>query len=269
MVDAQGGRTFRALLSASTGLPLERGLDLVRGAADALDAFHARGTVHGAVSADALIERVDRRIVLRDPCDLEVISPPTDLAVYLSPQRLSGEPARPSDDLYALGVVAHQLLLGRLPSSAAGGRAFRPADVPPEVERVLLTQLATAPSRRFSSGAELVRELEQACASRKVASDDPAADAILGAPMAGRRTDLTWTWPPSRAGRVRAAPTTRLALAELPDGVRQPIESSGRRVTRRSDYPEVGLPGILVAAIVVLLCSVYLFPLYYMLFRSA
>ena len=40
-------------------------------------------------------------------------------AAYLAPEQARGEAAGPSSDLYALGVVAYQLLAGRLPYDAA------------------------------------------------------------------------------------------------------------------------------------------------------
>src|SRR3712207_8925157 len=39
-------------------------------------------------------------------------------AAYLSPEQAAGEEATPRSDLYSLGVVAYQLLAGRLPYEA-------------------------------------------------------------------------------------------------------------------------------------------------------
>lgn len=254
-------------------MPVDRAMGLVRGAAGALDAFRAREGLHGALDSEAFVVDGDGRVTLCHPREREDGPGAADLRPYLSPQRRAGEPPRPADDLYALGVVAYRLLLGRLPSSAVGGQRVTRDGVPPEVERVLVTQLSTAPSRRFASGTEFVQELQQAFAAggAPASGSRQAGDggsARLG--LAVRPTSETGAWwHPVGAWRVRAAPITSLALSELPDGARPTARSVGRRVSRRTDYPEITLPGVWVVVIVTVLCSVYLFPLYFMLIRAS
>lgn len=274
MTDSTGSRTLGDILRTDARMPVDRSLPLVRAAAGALDAFHAREGLHGALESEAFVVDSDGGVTLRHPSEREVIAGSADVRPYLSPQRRAGEPPRPADDLYALGVVAYRLLLGRLPTSAVSGQRVVRDDVPPDVERVLLTQLATAPSRRFASGAELIQELEQAfAAGRAVAGDGDglfAEGASRGPGLAVRPTTESGAWwHPVGAGRMRAAPITSLALSELPDGPGPAARSAGRRVTRRNDYPEIGLPGLWVVVIATILCSVYLLPLYFMLFRAS
>jgi serine/threonine protein kinase len=88
---------------------------------------------------------------------------------YLSPQRLAGEPATPSDDLYAVGAVGYEALTGRraFPQDTLGSlshaimtqRPIPMAALRPDADPVLiaLTERAMAPRAqwRFGSAEEM------------------------------------------------------------------------------------------------------------------
>jgi serine/threonine-protein kinase len=88
---------------------------------------------------------------------------------YLSPQRLAGEPATPSDDLYAVGAVGYEALTGRraFPQGTLGSlshaimtqRPIPMATLRPDADPVLiaLTERAMAPRAqwRFGSAEEM------------------------------------------------------------------------------------------------------------------
>ena len=187
-------------------------------------------------------------------------------AAYRSPQLLAGEDARTMDDVYALGVIAYELLTGSLPfapgTAASLARRPRPpgalnVELSAAVGGVMLAQVKAAPSSRFTTGLLFVSELERA-ASPNRASVRPASIADLISPP----TAL----PASH--RARAVMAARdLALAEMPNMTGVSPDHPRPRLVRRTDYPSFGLPGLWVAVIVVVLCSVYLLPGYYMLRR--
>ncbi len=113
---------------------------------------------------------------------------------YASPEQLRGEPLSTASDVYALGVLLHELLLGRLPYVLAHGgaaeleRAIVEADVPlpsktaptseaaaargttprglqralaPELDAVLLRALAKQPAERYRSVDALLDDIER------------------------------------------------------------------------------------------------------------
>src|SRR2546422_684833 len=106
MTDASKGQSFKDVLQGPTSRPRERAIGLLRGAAEALDSFHARTGVHGSIRPDALVAAADGQIRLLPPGQVSVPLDDPVAGAYLSPQRHAGEPPRAPDDLFALGVVA-------------------------------------------------------------------------------------------------------------------------------------------------------------------
>ncbi|MFV8048862.1 serine/threonine-protein kinase [Mycobacterium sp. 48b] len=97
-------------------------------------------------------------------------------ANYLSPQRITGRPAAPTDDLYALGVLGYEALTRQLPfergNPVATMRAvldeplmpigmLRP-DVDPALVHVLERAMARDPAYRFADAAEMLAALHAA-----------------------------------------------------------------------------------------------------------
>lgn len=268
MVDVDfNPRTLRALLASGERLPLDRALALVRAVALAVDTLHAHQLVHGALSPDAVQVDGDDRVTLLPPGrTADAVDSPErtpgapdvmdQSRAHWSPQRRAGEPARHADDLYALGLIARAVLTGP-PNS----RAEPP--LPTEIEAVLEAQLAWAPSGRFASGVELANELERAARQARGPEAGPD-DTVPHAETARSEPEPAW----AAARRVALAREAhRLALAELPQRHhRERMRTMAHHPVQRRDYPDFPLPGGWVAVLVVVLCSVYLFPLYFMLF---
>ena len=164
--------------------PVGRSLDWLGQAAAALDAAHANGIVHRDVKPGNLLLDSDERIKVAD----FGVASATDLgsfteagtvvgtAGYLAPEQARGERATPASDLYALGVVAFELLTGKRPfereSSTAEAIAHVSAPIPPasdsnpslprELDDVLARGLAKEPEHRFGSAVALVEALRDA-----------------------------------------------------------------------------------------------------------
>ncbi|MCC7104742.1 MAG: protein kinase [Chloroflexi bacterium] len=162
--------------------PLDQAVAVLRLLADALDYAHSQGIVHRDVKPSNVLFRSDGRPVLGDfgiARALEGTSALTSAGLvvgtprYMAPEQAEGELAGPASDLYALGVVAYELLTGRPPFVAATPlavlraqadkplpppRSINPA-LPEAVERVLFKALAKRPEERYSSGAMMVQAL--------------------------------------------------------------------------------------------------------------
>lgn len=77
--------------------------------------------------------------------------------IYMAPELLAGQPASPQSDLYSLGIVLYQLLVGNFKRPISTDWSDEITD--PILLEDLKRCLAGDPKKRFSSAAELARRL--------------------------------------------------------------------------------------------------------------
>jgi serine/threonine protein kinase len=175
------GGTLAERLRTERQLSLDETIDLAAQLGKGLDALHACAIVHrdvkpsnvlldgsgGAALADfGLARGADSTQLTRDG---QLVG----TAQYLAPELIEGEAATPASDVYALGCVLYECLIGEPPftgrASAEVGFAhlFEPPPDPrerrPELSADftlgLLTALEKDPSRRPTSGTAVARML--------------------------------------------------------------------------------------------------------------
>jgi serine/threonine-protein kinase len=193
--------------------PPGRALAWLEQAATALDAAHARGIVHRDVKPANLLlnERDEVRVAdfgIASAAGLQSLTLTGTVlgtAGYLSPEQAAGHRSSPASDLYALAVVAYELLSGHRPfareSTAAEAAAHVNApvpsifefckDLPPEVDSVFQRALAKDPRARYGSAREFVADLRHALheGAGTTARFAPAA------PVPARRSALRYLVP--------------------------------------------------------------------------
>jgi serine/threonine protein kinase len=191
-------------------------------AAEALDHAHAAMVVHRDIKPANLLLDADENICVADfgvsrrdgETTLTAQGEVVGTAGYLAPEQVDDRGATAASDRFALGVVAYQLLAGRLP-----GPASRELDAP--VEAVFERALAEEPERRYPTATAFAEALRAAL----VADPEPTLLAPTrrrllpprttpGArPLAGPQPALARHAQRSRLWRVGAFLLAALAVA--------------------------------------------------------
>jgi serine/threonine protein kinase len=120
------GGNLRQLATAQDFLPLEQATGLLRQMAAAIDYAHQQGVVHGDIKPENILLSADRRTALLTDFGMAKHFEVTDRVVsqevaaggtsaYLSPEQLLNNEQTPRSDIYSFGLVAFELLTGRLP----------------------------------------------------------------------------------------------------------------------------------------------------------
>jgi tRNA A-37 threonylcarbamoyl transferase component Bud32 len=178
------GGSLEDRLRSEGAQPPGRALGWLEQAAAALDAAHRHGIVHRDVKPANLLlnDRDEVRVAdfgiasAAGMDSMTLTGTVLGTAGYLAPEQAQGERATPASDLYALAVVAYELLSGERPferesptaEAAAHVNALVPSiaarceNLPPELDRVFQRALAKDPRKRHRSARDFVAELRDA-----------------------------------------------------------------------------------------------------------
>ncbi len=193
------GTNLREYLDKEGPLPLDRTIQILKAVASALDAAHARGIVHRDLKPENIfLERPDQPEHLlvklldfgaatlieseRKVSEREWLKTQEGVMLgtpdYMSPEQCQGEEIDQRTDVYSLGVVAYQMLVGQLPFGTGEpyevmrrrllGQPVPPSSAAPHLSPLLDAPLLKAlhddPDRRFQSAGAFVAALEDVLA---------------------------------------------------------------------------------------------------------
>ena len=180
------GRTLREEIGLGP-LPVPRALDTARQVASALAAAHARGVFHRDVKPENVMRARDGTVKVldfglahidRDGNETRLTRTGTLMGTpgYISPEQLHGQEAGPATDIYALGLLLHEMLAGQHAFAGSNNSATAlmarvlegapnplPSDVVaecPGIDALVRRCLARRPDERFLSMAALAASLE-------------------------------------------------------------------------------------------------------------
>lgn len=179
------GQTLRERMNRETLTP-EQTFPLLTQIASALDAVHAAGIIHRDIKPTNVMLLPDGTAKLLDfgiarSCEETtltsagvIIGSPS----YMAPEQVRGEPGTTATDLWALGVLAYEMLAGHSPFTGqtvasvlyqiTNESPARTPGLPVALQKVLRRALDKRPSRRFPDAATLVQALVSAQAGQAV-----------------------------------------------------------------------------------------------------
>jgi len=270
------GESLRAMLRRGP-VPQARALEIAAQVARGLAAAHERGVVHRDLKPENLLVTGDGLVKILDfglarfsaaaaDADLPTLTDDQltragDLLgtpAYMAPEQVRGLPVDHRADLFALGVVLFEMLVGRHPFPGDDAPAILSAILhrePPELaasgslprplRTLLLRCLARDPDERVASASQLAREIEAAARPESTgpAADDDSVSSLAVLPF------VNLTGDPGAAFLCDGIAEQVLnALAQLP-GLKVLARSTCFRFRARAEEPievarELGVRGV-------------------------
>jgi tetratricopeptide (TPR) repeat protein len=212
------GQTLRQRLLKERELPVAEAVRIIRDVVDALTEAHAHGVVHRDIKPENVLLR-GRHALVMDFGVAKAVSDATGLKqlttagvslgtpAYMAPEQATADPRLDHRvDIYAVGVVAYELLTGRQPIQGATAQQVLAAHVtslpqpvtqyreavPPELAGTVMRCLEKKPADRVQSAEELLQHIEALSTStggitpamtRPVAAVDDQATARWAHPL--------------------------------------------------------------------------------------
>ncbi len=249
------GTSLAEVLRGSRTLTASRSAQLIAQVASALGYAHRNGVVHRDVKPGNILITSDGQVKVTDFGIAQAVAVEDHLAevgsvmgtaTYFSPEQAEGAAVDGRSDVYSLGVVLYEMLVGRPPfigatpvevsSQHVHGSVPPPSQfndtIPRDLEAIVMEALAKSPARRYQSADELRADLLRfsegqpvraaegtgaffgADATRAVQAVTPGERTQAVPIMSGPRSDVR-RGRNNRTGLVTAVVVVVLALAAL------------------------------------------------------
>ncbi len=176
------GKDLTSLIKEKGRLSFEECADVIFQVCTALDAAHSEGVVHRDLKPQNIMVETSGRIIVMDfgiARTMEQGAGMTQTGAligtpdYMSPEQVMGEHVDARSDLFTLGIIFYQLLVGQLPYKAdtIQGAMFKrtrekprvPAEVDPNVPALLsditVKCMQMDPAQRYQTALEIQRDI--------------------------------------------------------------------------------------------------------------
>ncbi len=219
--------------------PLAEAGRIIRQIGEALTYAHQRQMIHRDVKPANVMVNREGQMILTDFGLAKLLTRPgqtaTGVAVgtpsYMAPEQGLGAPSDQRADIYSLGVMLYEMVVGCLPFEADTPvavmlkhiseplplpRTLRP-DLPEDLERVIITSLAKDPAERYTTVGAMLADLDAALAGQALPAAPPgevtAREAAVGPEIPIRPPDLTPLGRQVTAPRAEVSPPPEPTLS--------------------------------------------------------
>ncbi|MEO5800176.1 MAG: protein kinase [Gemmatimonadales bacterium] len=245
------GETLRTRLERERQLPVEAAVLIAREVGDALGYAHGLGVIHRDIKPENILLQGGHALVADFGIALAVQTAggtrmtQTGLSLgtpqYMSPEQAMGERAIDArSDIYALGAVTYEMLVGEPPFTGPSVQAIvarimteqpralstQRRSIPAGVEDAVLTALEKLPADRFASAAEFTAALgdqggtKRHTSARSVAAPTRRSPAVIAAlTVAGVCLGLIAGWFRWHSRTEPATQSTVLYALAIPDSL--------------------------------------------------
>jgi serine/threonine-protein kinase len=194
------GRTLKELVVTRGPCPIPVAVSYVRQVLAALRYAHRHGIIHRDIKPHNVIVDHEGRVKVADfgiaragASQITEAGSIIGTAQYLSPEQARGAPVEESSDLYSTGVVLFELLTGTVPftgetpveiamkhiSQTPEAPSAQRAEIPRDLDLVVLRALAKEPADRYRSAQEMDRDLELVARGESVARETEEAATVV------------------------------------------------------------------------------------------
>ncbi len=256
------GQSCAEILRDDGWLAVDEAVAIIEQACEGLHYAHRHGVVHRDVKPGNLLRAREGEVKLADfgiakateQSSITQVGSVLGTAAYLAPEQARGEEAGPRADLYALGVVAYQLISGRLPYEANSltelalkQQREEPAmldtlvaAVGPELAEAIAIALALDPRERYQTAREMGRAISDGADGISPLESSGTAVARRLEHGANRPTESTTVLSAGDAGvrgSAAAGSRTQPAVAPRrprPGPARTPVGAAGQTAAASS-----------------------------------
>jgi serine/threonine-protein kinase len=171
------GQTLRTILDIEKTFSIERAASIALQVCDALSYSHSKGVVHRDIKPDNIQILPGNRVKITDFGIARIMEEPSitidgqvfGTPSYMSPEQVAGKPLDPRSDIFSLGVVLYEMLVGRKPFTGdtvvtityniMNQDIILPPGISAHFERVLRRSMAKDPAQRYQSANEMSYDL--------------------------------------------------------------------------------------------------------------